>query len=427
METIKKLNNSEYEISIKLNEKEVTTYIEKALEDQIKKVKEPGFRPGKMPKNMFLKKYGVESAYPTAIDLIINDIYPKIVEDNKLNTIDYPEFDWNNVVINEKEFSVTGKVAVMPEFELPNIEEIKKTVEKEKIKVTTAEVEKEIENLAAKDAVYEDQEDDYEAQNGDVTVIDFEGFKDGVAFEGGKGEGHSLTLGSNTFIPGFEEQLIGTKKGESKDIEVTFPEDYQAEDLAGKPVVFKCKVNAVKKREIPTLSAKQIKEMPEFKATTKAELKKEIKENIEKQREAEVNAKYEKELVAKYVEAIDLIVPQAMINQETEHAIKNIEQNFKAQGFELEMYLQMTGSNLEEFKKQIDVESKERIEMHLLVDKVMKTEKIKVTDKEVKERLAKIIEDYKMEEEEVIKQLGGTTDPIQRDLQFEKARDILFK
>lgn len=426
MENIKKLSNMQYEIEITLNETEVKEYLEKALAEQLKKVKEPGFRPGKMPRDMFIKKYKMESIYPNAIDLIVNDVYPKIIENNKLNVVASPNFDWTNVKINEKEFFVKGTVDVVPEFDMVDYKEIKKSIKKDEIKVTKKEIKETIDNLIAKDASYETKED-YAANSGDITVIDYEGFKEGVAFEGGKGEEHSLTLGSNTFIPGFEEQLVGSKAGEEKEVKVTFPEDYQAEDLKGKDVVFICKVKEVKKRTLPRLTETKIKEFEEYEATNKEELEKEIENKLLKQKENISIGKYEKEILEAVIKAIDLKIPESMVKEETDHTIKNIRQNFKQQGIELEMYLQMTGSNMETLLTQLNKESEERIAMQLIIGKIKEETEIEVSEKEIEEQLEKIVKDYKLTKEDALKQLGNTTEPIKRDLEFDKARKLLFK
>lgn len=426
MENIKKLSNMQYEIEITLNETEVKEYLEKALTEQLKKVKEPGFRPGKMPRDMFIKKYKMESIYPNAIDLIVNDVYPKIIENNKLNVVASPNFDWTNVKINEKEFFVKGTVDVVPEFDMVDYKEIKKSIKKDEIKVTKKEIKETIDNLIAKDASYETKED-YAANSGDITVIDYEGFKEGVAFEGGKGEEHSLTLGSNTFIPGFEEQLVGSKAGEEKEVKVTFPEDYQAEDLKGKDVVFICKVKEVKKRTLPRLTETKIKEFEEYEATNKEELEKEIENKLLKQKENISIGKYEKEILEAVIKAIDLKIPESMVKEETDHTIKNIRQNFKQQGIELEMYLQMTGSNMETLLTQLNKESEERIAMQLIIGKIKEETEIEVSEKEIEEQLEKIVKDYKLTKEDALKQLGNTTEPIKRDLEFDKARKLLFK
>ncbi len=416
MEKINKKNNSQYEIEIKLSAKEIEKYLDKAILEDIKKVKEPGFRPGKMPKAIFLKKYGVEAVYPTAIDLILNDIYPKIIVDNKLDVVAQPEFDWASMKMDkETGFEVKGTVDVMPEIVLNDIEAVKAKVKKPVVKVSKTEVKKEIENIQAKDAKYTAKAD-YEAKTGDITVIDFEGFVDGVAFEGGKGQDHALTLGSNTFIPGFEDQLIGSKKGDKVDVTVTFPEEYQAPDLAGKEAIFKCEVKEVKKRTLPRLTAAKIEE-----------LEKEIEDKIKLSKESNVAFEYEKSILEAMIKAIKLDVPTSMINNEVEHTIKNLEANFKQQGFGLDMYLQMTGMDMEGLKSQVSVEAKDRIAKTLIIEQFIKDNDIKVSAKEVNDRMKKISKDYNITEEEILKQVGEDKAPIKRDLQFEKANDILFK
>ncbi len=380
-----------------------------------------------MPKAIFLKKYGLEAVYPTAIDLILNDIYPKIIVDNKLDVVAQPEFDWASMKMDKEiGFEVKGTVDVMPEVVLNNIEEVKAKVKKPVVKVSKSEVKKEIDNLLEKDAKYTAKAD-YEAKSGDITVIDFEGFVDGVAFEGGKGQDHALTLGSNTFIPGFEDQLIGSKKGDKVDVNVTFPEEYQAPDLAGKEAIFKCEIKEVKKRSLPRLTPAKIEEFEGFEAKTKEELEKEIEDKIKLSKESNVAFEYEKNILDAMLKETKLDVPTSMVNNEVEHTIQNLEANFKQQGFGLDMYLQMTGMDMEGLKAQVSVEAKDRIAKTLIIEQYIKDKEIKVSDKEVKDRMKKISEDYNILEEEILKQVGEDKAPIKRDLQFEKANEILFK
>lgn len=427
MEKIKKINNSQYEISIKLTGKEIEQYLDKAIQEDIKKVKEPGFRAGKMPKNIFLKKYGMEAVYPTAIDLILNDVYPKIIMDNKLDVVAQPEFDWASMKMDQKDgFEVKGTVDVMPEVTLGNIEEVKNKVKKPSVKVSKSEIKQEIDNILSKDAKYESKKD-YEAKLGDITVIDFEGFVGKEAFEGGKGEDHALTLGSNTFIPGFEDQLVGAKAGDKLDVTVTFPEEYQATDLAGKEAVFKCEVKEVKKRTLPRLTAAKIEELEGYEAKTKEELEKEIENNILAQKENNASFEYEKAILKAMIKSTKLDIPTSMVNTEVDHTIQNLENNFKQQGFGLDMYLQMTGMDMEGLRNQMSGEASDRIAKTLIIEQYIKDNDIKVSEKEIDDRMKKISEDYKLSEEEIIKQIGEDKEPLKRDLQFEKANDILFK
>ncbi len=427
MEKVNKKNNSQYEIEIKLTAKEVEKYIDQAISEDIKKVKEPGFRPGKMPKNIFLKKYGVEAVYPTAIDLILNDVYPKIIMDNKLDVVAQPEFDWSTMKMDQKSgFEVKGTVDVMPEVVLGDIESVKGQVKKPTIKVSKSEVKAEIDNLLAADAKYTSKKD-YEAKKGDITVIDFEGFVGKEAFEGGKGEDHALTLGSNTFIPGFEDQLIGSKAGDKLDVNVTFPKEYQAADLAGKDAVFKCVVKEVKKRSLPRLTAEKIESFEGYESKTKEDLEKEIEEKIKLSKENNASFEYEKNVLDAMLKATKLDIPTSMINSEVEHTINNLENNFKQQGFGLDMYLQMTGMDMDGLKSQVSVEAKDRIAKTLIIEQYIKDNDIKVSAKEVNDRLKKISKDYNLTEEDILKQVGEDKAPIKRDLQFEKANEILFK
>lgn len=425
MEKVKKISNSEYEIEITLKEKEVKPYIDKALNNAIKKVKEPGFRAGKMPKNMFIKKYGMESVYPTAVDDIINTLYPKVVEENKLQVIAQPDFDWTSLKITDQEFYVKGKVEVMPEIELPDIETIKAKITKKEAKVTKKEIKEAIENLLAKDATYEVSEDK-ETKNGDIVVLDFEGSVDGKTFEGGSAEDYSLTIGSNSFIPGFEEQLVGKKYGEEVDVNVTFPENYPAEELSGEEAIFKCKLKEVKKRTLPKLTAKKIESLENFDVKTKEELEEKIEEDVKLRKESSLQMEYEKKVLDAIIKTGKIQIPAALIEGETNQTLNNLENNFKQQGFGLDMYLQMTGMDIETLKKQLNLESEVRVAKQLIIDSYVKNNKIKVTKKEIDEEMQLLSEQYKITEEEIIKSIGEEKEPLIKDIEFKKANEIIF-
>lgn len=417
---------STYAFKIKLNAKETKIYIENAMISEMKKISVPGFRKGKVPKNIFLQKYGIESVYPTAVDNILNTEYPKLIEKNEIKVIAQPEINWDNMKISESGFEVEGVVDIMPEFELGDYEAIKKSVKKDKTTVTKKEIKEVIDNELAKDSTYEVKEGS-KASMGDMLVIDFEGFVDAEAFEGGKGEDYSLTLGSNTFIPGFEEQLVDSKVGDKKDVIVTFPKEYQAENLKGKEAVFKCEIKEIKHRKLPRLTVDKIKSFEGYEAKTKEELESAIEKKLQEQKELQVNQKYESEFLKKLVKKISLTIPNSMIEQETNSALENLKNNFKQQQIELDMYLQMTGMTLEGLKEQLNVESKYKLEKQLIIEKMVESQKPKVTKKEIDEKIEELSKMYSMKKEELLKQLGGTTDPIKRDIEFEKANDILFK
>ncbi len=426
MEKITKKSGSQYEIEIKLTKKETEKYLEQAIKNEIKKVKAPGFRPGKMPKKIYLQKYGIDSVYPTAVDLIVNDIYPKLIEDNKIQVVDYPNFDWSTMTISEdKGFHVKGTVDVMPEIELPDLEEIKAKVKKKDIKVSKKEIKDEINNILAQDATYKPAKDK-PAKDGDIVVIDFEGFVNGKAFDGGSGKDYSLTLGSNSFIEGFEKQLEGHKAGDKVEVEVTFPENYPAEELAGKDAVFKCEIKELQKRSLPKLTEEKIKSIPGFEAKTKEELEEKIEEMLKSRKEQSTAYEYETAILEKIKNATKLNVPQNMIKEETEHTINNLQQTYQQQGFSLEMYLQMTGMDLDTFKKQLDIESELRVTRQIIIDSYLKNHDIKITKTEIKDEIKKLAEQYNITQKEINERLGEEKTPLIRDLEYRKAHDAIF-
>ena len=424
MKTSIKQSKNIVNFEIKLTKKELMEYLEKEVDNKIKTVKMDGFREGKMPKSMFLKKYGYESVFPNTIDKIINEGYFKILKDNDLKVISEPTIDWEKLMIDvEKGFEVKGNVELLPEIELKEYKDVYKQIKKATSKVTKKEVKEEIEKLLENKAIVEIKEGKSKA--GDTVIIDFEGFVNKKPFEGGKGESYPLTLGSNTFIPGFEDQLIGKEAGESVDVKVKFPEDYQVEDLKGKEAVFKTTIHEVKTKKIPKLTKEIIKEIPGFEVETKEELEKAIEEKILSGKKQQIENKFYNDLMVKLIKLNKIKAPEKLIERETDMAINQFSNQIQQQGISLDMYLQMLGMDIEALRKQMYDDSKRRIEESLLIDAIIKAEKIEVLEKDVKEKIKEIAEKQKMTQKEVKERLGDLNN-LKEQMKYDKAYKLIL-
>jgi len=382
-------NKNLKEIVIKIEGEKWEKALDKAFKVANAKAKIDGFRPGKAPKNVFLKRYGIESLFMDASNYCVEDAYNQMIEENKdLQIAAQPVLDIRS--IDEKYIEYVFTITLKPEVKLGKYTDLK--AKKEAVKVTKKEIEESINHM--REHYKENIVKEGKVENGDIAVIDFEGFKDGVAFEGGKGENYSLEIGSNTFIPGFEEQLIGMETGEEKDINVTFPEDYHAEDLKGAPVVFKVKVNEIKEVKVPELDKEFFEDLGMEGIDTKEALEAQVKENITASKEAKAEDKYIDDLLAEISKTTEIDVPDTMINDETERMIEHFAEHIAMQGISIEQFYQYTNSNKEALKEQYKEEALKRIKYRLILEEIIKVEKIKVTDKEVEneiEELAKKI------------------------------------
>ncbi|WOO87534.1 trigger factor [Mollicutes bacterium LVI A0039] len=417
---IKKIENSQAQIAVSMDAKEFAPYIEMAFAEEVKNVEAPGFRKGKMPKATFLKKYGVESLYPSAIDCALNAVYPKFVEENELKVIAAPNFDWAGATVSEEEgLSIEGSVDLMPEVKVGNIEELRSGIKKKQARVAKAEIEETIAGLLKTKATF-DLKEDGSVCDGDTVIFDFAGKVDGELFEGGSAENYELVIGSNSFIPGFEEQMIGMNAEETKDVKVTFPTDYHAADLAGKEAVFTCTVHEIKEMKTPELTDELVAELEGYEAETVAKFEAEIKEQIKAKKVQENEQAYRTEVFTKIIEDANFVVPQSMIDQETENTLAQFKQQIASQGIDFEMYQQMLGVTEADLRKDIDNDSKRKIEEMLVITAVNEKENFEVTDEEVDAKLAELAEMYNMEAAQIEQMIGGK-DRLKADVQYEKA------
>ena len=409
------------EVLIKIDGEDWKNALDKALKKLKKEAKIDGFRPGKAPKEVYIKKYGMTSIYMEAAESCLNQAYEKMLEQNGDDIIvAQPEINLSAVTDDYVEFKFN--LTLKPEVKLGKYKDL--GVKKDAVKVTKKEVDDAIEQMRQR--YIENIDKEGKVEDGDVAVIDFEGFKDGVAFDGGKGENYSLKIGSNTFIPGFEEQIIGMEKGEEKDINLTFPDDYHAEDLKGKAVTFKVKVNEIKQQKLPELDEEFFLDLGMEGITNKEELEKQLEENIKARKEAEVENKYIDELLAKAAENTEIDIPEAMINEEIDRILKQYEENLKMQGITLEMFYQFTNSDEQALRDQMREEAKNRVTYRLMLEEIAKEEKIEISDEQAETEAVNLATKYQMEKEEFLKTFGGL-EMVKYDLKMRQALEVLKK
>ena len=412
-------NKNVKEITIKIEGKEWEDALDKAFEKANKKVKIDGFRQGKAPKEVFIKKYGEESLFMDAADLVLQPAYQKMLDENKdVEIVAQPEVALKSISKDGVEFVFT--ITTKPEVKLGKYKKL--GVKKEKVEVTKEEIENALNETLNRYA--ENVVKDGKVENGDIAIIDFEGFKDGVAFEGGKGENYSLTIGSNTFIPGFEDQIIGMSKDEEKDINVTFPEDYHSEDLKGQKVVFKVKVNEIKTTKIPELDKDFFEDLAMEGIDSKESLEKQLEENIEAHKEQHAEDHYIDELLKKGIENMEVDIPEAMINEELDRMIRQYEENLKMQGLTLEQFYQFTNSDEAALKDQMKEEAEKRVASRLLLEAIKVEEKIEIADDEAKKEAEELAKKYNMEKDEFLKLFGGI-EMVKYDMEMRRAIEIL--
>ena len=412
-------NKNELEIVIKIEGKEWEDALDKAFVEANKKAKIDGFRPGKAPKDVFIKKYGKESLFMDAADLVLNDAYKKMLDENKdVEIVAQPSVALKS--IDEKYIEFVFTLTTKPDVKLGKYKKL--GVKKEEVKVTKEEIDNALQETLNRYS--ENVTKEGKVENGDIAVIDFEGFKDDVAFPGGKGENYSLTIGSNTFIPGFEEQLIGMEAGETKDINVTFPADYHAEDLKGAPVVFKVKVNEIKTIKVPELDKDFFEDLGMEGIDSEETLRNQLEENIKTHKEHHAENDFIDALLVKAMENMEVDVPDAMVNDETDRMIRQYEENLRMQGITLEQFYQFTNSDEQALKDQMREEALKRVKERLLLEEIKKAEKIEVTDEDADKEADTLAEKYQMKKDEFLNLFGGI-EMVKYDLEMRKALDVL--
>ena len=414
----KQLETNRYQLEIVIDGEQFREAIKQAYRKEGKKINVPGFRKGKAPLHIIETYYGSEVFFEDALNLLYADAVEAAINESGLKVID-DKMDFDLVSIS-KEDGVDFKVSVTtyPEIELTEYKGLK--AERPLVKVEAAEVNAEIKSLQERNARMLSGED-RAAKKGDTVVIDFEGFKDGVAFEGGKAEGHSLELGSGQFIPGFEDQIIGKNIDDEFDVEVTFPEEYGAEDLAGKPAVFKVKLHEIKLRELPAADDEFAKDVSEF--DTLKELKADIKKKaIERKKKAAEEA-VENILVQQIVDGIKGEIPEAMFTNRLNQSVEEFSYRLQSQGMNLDLYLQYTGSTLEQFRETFRPQAEMQVKYRLALEKIVELEGIKADEKAIDAVYAKIAEGYGVDVEQVKGVIPATE--VEKDVAVGKAIDFV--
>jgi len=418
----KKIEKNRGVLTVEVEAEKFSAALDKAFRKVVAKVTVPGFRKGKVPRAIFEKRYGVESLYQDAVDILLPEAYSEAVKESGITPVDTPEINIEQIEKGQP-FKFTATVDVKPEVELGVYKGIE--VEDQAVYVSEDDVNAELKKMQDRHAELVVLEEGEPAQEGDTVIIDFEGFRDGVAFPGGKGENHSLVLGSGTFIPGFEKQLVGMKKGEEKEINVTFPEEYHSEELAGQPAVFKVKVNDIKRKVLPELDDEFAKDVSEF--DTLDELKKDIEATLLKRKEEERKRYIENTVVTKAAEAAQVDIPQGMIRAEVDNMLRDYDLRLRQQGLNLELYYQFTGQTEEDLREQMKADAETRVRNFLVLEAIAKAENLTVSDEEFEAELAKLAEMYQRSVDEIraIFIANGTIDDLRADLLTRKSVQFL--
>lgn len=412
----KQLEKNKYEFSFTIEKPVFDAEIEKVYRKNAPKMNIPGFRRGKAPRHIIEKMYGATVFYDEALDNLLPEAYEKALGETKLEAVSRPELDI--VSIDDNGVCLKAAVWVKPEVEISEYKGI--TVDREAVNVTEEDILKEIDLTRERNARMLTVED-RAAEDGDTAVIDFEGFVDGVAFEGGKGENHSLWLGSGSFIPGFEDQVIGHKPGEEFDINVTFPEEYGAENLAGKAAVFKIKLREIKVKELPVLDDEFVKDVSEF--NTVDEYKEDVKKHLTERREAQEDNKVENALINALLENTTVDIPQCMIDNEVDGYVRDYEYRLRSQGGSLDMYFKYTGMTMEQLRENFKADAEKQVKTRLALGKVAKSEKLKALKKDLDAEYKKIASGYNVDVETVKTSIPAES--ISEDIVLRKAVDFI--
>lgn len=418
--SLKATNNVEtnkYELEIEISAEDFEAAIEKAYLKARKNIAMPGFRKGKAPRKLIEKEYGEQVFFEDAVNLLYAPVVNGAVEESGLELVTRPEVEVTEI---SKENGVKLKVTCItkPEVEVKDYKGIE--VEKVVNPVTDEDINKQLDALREKNVTVETV-DDRAAENGDDVVIDFEGFKDDVAFEGGKAEDFTLSLGSGQFIPGFEDQIVGHNAGDDFDINVTFPEEYQVKELAGAPAVFKIKLKSISKKVMPELDDDMVKDSTEFDTVDeyKADVKKKLEEANEKHADSEVEAK----IFDKVIENMTAEIPQVMFDNRVNEMISELEQRLAPQGISLDLYMQYTGQTIDTVKKAYAEQAEKQVKLRLALEKIAKLENIEVTEDELKAEFDKLAEAYKLDVDQIKQFIHD--DDLKKDIAVGKAVDLI--
>lgn len=417
---VEKLEKNMAKLTIEASAEDFEKAVNAAYNKNKNRINVPGFRKGKAPRIMIEKMYGAGIFFEDAANALIQTEYPKAAEECGLEIVSQPEIDVVQIE-KGKSFIFTAEVAVKPEVTLGEYKGVE--VEVSGTEVTEEEVAAELKKEQESNSRTLDV-DDRAVENGDMITLDFEGFVDGTAFEGGKGTDYPLTIGSNSFIPGFEEQLVGAVIGEEKDVNVTFPEKYHAADLAGKPAVFKCTVKAIKVKELPELDDEFAKDVSEF--DTLAEYKEDIAKKLKERKEDVAKREKEDKVVDKIIENAEMDIPEPMVQSQISQLMNDFIRRMQAQGLSIDQYYQFTGLDQAKIQEQMRPQALKRIQSRLVLEKVAEVENIEISDEKVDEEIAKMAEMYKMEADKLKEMLGDAEkEQMKKDMAVQEAVTIL--
>lgn len=408
-------------LEVEVGADRVAAALDKAFNKVVKKANVPGFRKGKVPRPIFESRFGVESLYQDAIDILLPEAYSEAVDQTDIFPVDRPEVDIEQFAKGQP-FIFKAKITVKPEVKLGEYKGLE--VPAQKAEVSDEELDAELKRLQERHAELVVVEEGA-AVNGDITVIDFDGSVDGVQFEGGQAERHSLELGSNSFIPGFEEQVVGMATGDFKDVEVTFPEAYHAAELAGKAAVFKVKLHEIKRKQLPELDDEFAKDVSEF--DTLEEYKADLKAQLESRKQDELKGIRESAVVDAAAANAEVEIPAAMIASEVDNMVRDFDTRLRQQGMNMDMFLSFSGQTREDLQEQMKGDAEKRVRNNLVLEFIAKEENIEVSDEEVTQELATMAEAYKRTPEEIrsILTANGSLSSLKEEISLRKTIDLL--
>lgn len=417
---VENLEKSMAKLTIEVSAEQFEAAMQKAYIKNKGRIQLPGFRKGKAPRAMIEKMYGAGIFYEDAANALIPEAYSKAVEESELDVVSQPEIDVTQLE-KGKPFIFTAEVAVKPEVTLGDYKGLE--VEKADLEVKEEEIEAELKKEQENNSRTIDV-DDRTVENGDITTIDFDGSVDGVPFEGGKGEDYPLTIGSGAFIPGFEEQLVGAELGKEMEVNVTFPEDYHAEELKGKAAVFKCTVKSIKVKELPELDDEFAKDVSEF--DTLEEYKNDIKAKLAVQKEEAAKRAKEDAVVDKAIENASMEIPEPMVQNQIRNMVDDFARRIQSQGLSIEQYFQFTGLDAEKLQEQMRPQALKRIQSRLVLEKIAEVEDIQIADEKLDEEIQKMAEMYKMEADKLKELMGDyEKEQMKKDMAVQEAVTIL--
>lgn len=417
---LNKLEGNVVELKVEFDSAEWKASQNKVLKRVAQNINVPGFRKGKAPVAMIKQRINMAMLLEDAMEQLLNDNYTQLIKDNGVEPVAQPEVTPDE--ITEKTLKVTLKIQEKPDVTLGQYKDIE--VKKDEVNVTDEDIENEIKSIQERNAEWVVKEEG-EVEEGDTAVIDYEGFIDGVAFEGGKDEKHSLVIGSKQFIPGFEDQVKGMKVNEEKDIVVTFPEDYHAKELAGKEATFKVVVHEIKFRTLPEVNDELAKDAGIDGVETLEDLKTNIKTRLQNQREAAAEDKYTNELYEKVIENTPIDVPAVMIENEVNAMLEEVKRNISSQGLDFDTFTKLTGQDENAIREELRPQAESRVRFNLILEAIAKAEELTVSEEELDEEFKQIAQSYGKEVDEIKKMLSGVADSISHDVMMRKAVKVI--